>query len=546
MRVDFREERRWKYVLAFNLSTAVLEWHAASDREERIKQGICKHWRRPHIPPEHGSQDMDVDGRPLERRVNDYTLTGDESDNEDEEAEPEQRDVVDSLETSKALQEALEGQVSNDSGDSSQRQSPGYDSVRPKVEDVEDPSALRGDNNVAGDTMDVDGQGDSDDKQNTKMESSETDGLKPNSTDPLLGSLSESQQETPPVSGAAKAAAIRLNQFAPLREHIAYSSERKLFLENEDLDLVKAFSDMSTSDELLEPPRPPLNLSDVFPDLQPLGIPDGAISTSEGRKKSDKRSEREDSKRVDDSGYTKMAPIGKFMLCKPMLLGPLQPVKRWKHGQWLTSEEPAVTEAEASNKISEEQLSGRFRITVLGLYVVHRSCSDLFDGVRPQGISACPSNPPKDGKKRAEYAWNAEEDALLKHLVDKYPNNWLLVADSFNSSRVAISFDKRAPWECFERWNAKFGGNRFGPSHAETSSSAIVDKSPPPISSSSQVQMTTRGVKRLANLSVSQSASLGGLSSDTLKRRRHTLMYETIRKVAKKREAAQKASSTVF
>ena len=184
------------------------------------------------------------------------------------------------------------------------------------------------------------------------------------------------------------------------------------------------------------------------------------------------------------------------------------------------------------------------------LSFVHRPHSELFDGVKPQGISGCPSYPPKDSRKRAEYAWNAEEDALLKHLVDKYPNNWSLVADSFNSSRIAISFDKRAPWECFERWNFKFGGNRCGPSHAETSSLAIVDEAPPPILSlSSQVQMTTRGVKRLANLSVAQSQNANlwsGLSSDTLKRRRHTLMYETIRKVAKKREAAQKASSMTF
>ena len=298
---------------------------------------------------------MDVDGRPPEHRVNDYTLTGDESDNEDEEVDPEQRDIVDSLETGEVLREALEAQVSNSSGDSSQRQSPGSESVRPKVEDVEDPSALRGDNIVSGDAMDEDGNND---KQNAKTEALEAEGLKSNSTDPLLVSLPESQQDATQPSGAIKAAAARLSQFASLREHIAYSNERKLFIENEDLDLVRAFSDMSTSDELLEPPHSPLDLSDIFPDLQPLGVPDVAISSPEGRKKSDKRSEREDSKRVDDSGYTKMAPIGKFMLCKPTLLGPLQPVKRWKNGQWLNSEEPAVTEAEASNKISEEQLSG--------------------------------------------------------------------------------------------------------------------------------------------------------------------------------------------
>jgi hypothetical protein len=45
-------------------------------------------------------------------------------------------------------------------------------------------------------------------------------------------------------------------------------------------------------------------------------------------------------------------------------------------------------------------------------------------------------------------------------------------------------------------------------------------------------------------MSVAQNQSNGAAqTSDTKKRRRHTFMYETMRKAAKKREAAQKASS---
>lgn len=161
-------------------------------------------------------------------------------------------------------------------------------------------------------------------------------------------------------------------------------------------------------------------------------------------------------------------------------------------------------------------------------------------------------HPPKDHKKRLDHTWSAAEDALLKSFVEKYPSNWTLVADSFNSARVAISIDKRTPWECFERWNLKLGGKPSGvPGHADVTTPVGVDGTPPPTPSTStqQVQMTTRGVKRLANSNVAQGqvgATGGTISSDTIKKRRHSLMYETIRKTSKKREAAQKAASSAF
>jgi len=92
------------------------------------------------------------------------------------------------------------------------------------------------------------------------------------------------------------------------------------------------------------------------------------------------------------------------------------------------------------------------------------------------------------------------------------------------------------------------------PGHADVTSPAVVDGTPSPATpstSTQQVQMTTRGVKRLANINITQSQIGAGapgvtISSDTIKRRRHSLMYETIRKTAKKREAAQKAASSAF
>ena len=55
-------------------------------------------------------------------------------------------------------------------------------------------------------------------------------------------------------------------------------------------------------------------------------------------------------------------------------------------------------------------------------------------------------------------------------------------------------------------------------------------------------QMTTRGVKRLASVSVGGIASPGNSAHEPKKRRRHNLMLDAIRKAAKKREQNQKAT----
>lgn len=392
MRVDFREERKWKYALAFHISTAVIKWHEAQTREERVTLGICMHWKPPRTTDSVSSpsqqrrqeQDMEVDNEGVAGEVCDkeHAYSDQESGDDDDEVEMEQREIVDALETRNALEEALEGSGSRsgsgESGESSRRQSTGPDGIlRPKVEDVEDPSAL---GNVSGawqrdaDAMDVDGvqpgegegdkaaDGDAGRTQTTKTEVIDLVGLKPDSNDPVLGSQtsSESRISTLPVPCPSKSGP-KSSLYAPLRERIAYSDNSKLFVDNDDLDLIKALSDLTTEDSSppaldLEAARS-LDLSDLFPDLQVLGMPD--VAPSEPKKKPDKKSERDDSRRVDDAGYTKIAPMGKFMLCKPTLLSPLQPVRRWRNGKWLPPEDPAVTEADGlSSKITDDQLSG--------------------------------------------------------------------------------------------------------------------------------------------------------------------------------------------
>ena len=149
------------------------------------------------------------------------------------------------------------------------------------------------------------------------------------------------------------------------------------------------------------------------------------------------------------------------------------------------------------------------------------------------------SSKDKDSRKRAaDHIWSAADDALLKSLVDKYPNNWPLIAECYNASRLTTPTDRRAPSDCLERWKGRWGSER----KPFTIEAAPVDDH---LVSESSGQMTTRGVKRLASASISSPANQGVVqSSESKKRRRHILLQESMRRAAKKRaEAAQKVLS---
>ena len=174
----------------------------------------------------------------------------------------------------------------------------------------------------------------------------------------------------------------------------------------------------------------------------------------------------------------------------------------------------------------------------------------LFDGGKPSLIipddDVMLPGTPRDPARRAanDSLWTYQDDLLLKQLVEKYPKNWGLVADLFNSSRGAISLEQRVDWECKERYRSRWLGKDRGerdftpaaPSAQDGPSSSTSARHP-------QSQITTR--KRMASVSstTANSAPIAAPAFEPRKRRRHVLIFETMRKCAKKREVAQKASS---
>ncbi|KAF9501214.1 hypothetical protein BDN71DRAFT_1439527 [Pleurotus eryngii] len=539
MRTDFREERRWKLALAYNLSTAVLEWHAAGDTATRISNGICMKWRPPRsydrVPEEEDTGMIVEEGLPLPRFTEESAL-GDvidapedrdegaqlkpmnplsilnynSDDDDDDDQDPDQgqereQSVADALETSAMIDDALDA---HDSGVPSVETS--ANTIQPKTEEVDDSSALQNEDAMAVDSQDLPEQPV---EQKPKDQSHETTptGLKTDSANPTLMSAatSRSSDELSAANSAASKAVLK-SIYAPIRERIAYSELDKLFLDFDDLDIARDETKGPTVDEL-DPLFPPSDLASVFPDFQPYGLFDipSPLSASDGKKKSEKKSDRDDpNKRAEDTTFSKLVPIGKFMHCKPTLLGPLQPSKKWKNGEWVRLDDYAI---------SAEEIPASKPVDIF---------SGLFGSNKPVGTQTIQLS--KD-RRATEIVWNSNEDALLKTLTERYPNNWSLIAECFNSTRVTLSTDKRTARDCLQRYDALLGAGSQG---------ASLDGTGVPMTPTTQ--MTTRGVKRLASVSAASSNTIPN-ASEPRKRRRHALVHDAMRKLTRQRLAtAQK------
>jgi len=339
MRTDFREERKWKIVLAYDLSTAVLEWHKAGSREARRELGIIVDWSKPapreEIVDGDGDEVMDVDDNQGRVVLADPDYASDDS---DDEQENDRQEVIDALAPSALLDDAL-----NPPPEDSQDRPASPAPMELKLEDVEDALALR-DGDEVSTPMDLDSQ-----QPSTSGEASRRDSphlpsaLKATSDNPMLAEGTENNDAVQPLRPAT--AKSRPNHYATYRSEIAYSDE--LFLNLDSLAQALEVPEQSASDA----PNPsnntlPSDLSDIFPDLQPYSffdIPTTPAPVPEGRKKSEKRDRDDPSKRVEPTTYTKLTPMAAYQKQRPTLLGPLKPSIHWVDGEWVNLDDTPVS-----------------------------------------------------------------------------------------------------------------------------------------------------------------------------------------------------------
>ena len=375
MQTDFKEERKWKAALACELAYAVLEWHIAGSNEERIRLRICGRWRRPEEDnrvAESSDNLMDVDIFQAEQSEpedeDDSPSREDQNTQSEEEGESPhkpQEDIIDELRTSAVIEDT---DAVQNSAISQQAPSQTDDGTKaPKIEEVDNTDALRA-LDTTDSAMDIDLQDKSfmDTSNETKPEEDDSQqnlALKITSTNPTLqhGAPDKEANAKPgePVLSPERLKSLRAALLS-LRDDVMVVSFGELDSSKESKE---AEGSMTSEQRALEG----VDFTSIFPELQPYGlldVPSSEIvgSSSEGRRKSEKRDRDDPNKRVDEATYTKLYPASTFMRKKPTLVSSLQPAKKWRKGRWINLDDsPVVSDVDGPPPaINEESTCCKF------------------------------------------------------------------------------------------------------------------------------------------------------------------------------------------
>lgn len=310
MRIDFREERKWKIAVAYTLASAVQEWHEAGSTEERIRRGICVVWSKNLeedmlvSPNAGGSGAMPID-LPRQRLRSDSMLVVEESDDGSDEEDKDNAILADDDDV-----EEQEGIV-----EAELTQEP--ESM--KVEDNFDfATALQAAPSI--EPRDPAETGVNSSRQNSREDSDPTpSGLRFTSENPMMCFANNG------LSAATQGA---------MRERVAFMDLDKVFLDVDDLGLTNLIPKPS-AEEVPDYIPPTIDLVALFRDVQAYGLPEPVPAAIQLDLKKNRREREDVSRRVDEANATKLVPVSQFMFCRPTVISALQPSRHWRDGDWI-------------------------------------------------------------------------------------------------------------------------------------------------------------------------------------------------------------------
>jgi len=317
MRIDFREERKWKTAVAYTLALAVQEWHEAGSAEERIRRGICIVWSKnleediPDPPNVEGSGALPIDDLPRHRLRSDSIHVVEESDDGSDEEEKDNAILVD------VDMAELEGIVT--------------------AELTQEPEDMKVEDNFDFTTaLQAAPTTESQDQVETGVNSSRQDSRE--SSDPSPPGLRVTSEN--PMMSFANNGLSAATQGA-MRERVAFMDLNKVFLDADDLGLTNLIPKPS-AEEAPDYVPPHIDLVALFGDVQAYGLPEPVPAAIQLDIKKNRREREDVSRKLDEANFTKLVPVSKFMFCRPTLISALQPSRHWRDGDWTGLDESPV------------------------------------------------------------------------------------------------------------------------------------------------------------------------------------------------------------
>lgn len=553
LQTDFREERRWKMTVAFHLAHAVQAWHRARTEDERAAMCVSvgphrSSWTEDAAThagvedviasssPVEGASDPVIDDEEMpeasasaqvdlsaaEQKFGDAGVTMDVDDDADEAVTKAVDEVIESTRVEEADADGEDDDADADADDVEAATAAlvsGEPSKPPQVEVVRE--ALPQSERMPALTTDAP----------QAAASSTTSDLTSKDAQPAADSkLAQALRNAPKDADSTLTAELPQQLLATLRAPIFSTNvtttvvSPAALLESLDPEAAAALlgidvGDLSNAAELLEPGS--LSFSKMFPELPMYG----GVSAPDPNSKSDRRW---------DEGSLNQPPrlthVTKLLDSRPLLVSTLEPSKNRANGRWLPDSDWVVA-AEQSDP-SRGVADGDAGLPSLPGSLLFARKSNRAAKETAAQASATPAEPSQPDLRAALFLWTPDEDNYLMTLAKQYNNNWPLVADLFNSTRLNTATDKREPWDCYDRVK-------------RITVAAEEGKPPPPPPTlptpapAADDSVSSKKDKQLKKLS-SSSASKDGSKR---KLRRSNLM-EVMRKSAKRREASKQAQAT--
>lgn len=433
MRTDFAEERRWKFVQAREFAYQCVEWHLASAEEKASLMVGGRAW-----------------GARVEAPRGDTAQPVEQSAEDDVEMliQPEDDDTTASVDPAQPTGTQVLDEIMADPPD------PVVKQEREEIA-IEAPPVEIGEE-------DADGEADADGEDDAEGEAEDgVVGLEDiPTTAPEEPEPSARQYQAPP--------GIVLHKRFQNADHLL-AARRPL------LELAMEVGTVDTDAALLpKAPSQPENdtaplLSELFPDL---GVYGGPIPPSEG--KVHKR---------HDEGQTSVRQIAhtsRLLDIQPVFVSHLCPAQNYKDGSWDVRTGPWYEDPKGSTDVPEEVLTSQWGF-ISGRHARPLNPKHAPSVPNPDDLPLPSAIHKKDDKKsesnegrvpRYQHIWTEEEDVYLLRLVEKYPWNWTLIADSLNSELNVIPTDRVIAYDCWDRWYWTFGDGKNRPRPINTNLSA--------------------------------------------------------------------------
>ncbi|CAE6536510.1 unnamed protein product [Rhizoctonia solani] len=511
LQVDYREERRWKTVVAFELAHAAREWYEASPEE---RETMCVKYKADHqLDEKDEAEDVEMDGDKgeegqVEKDVEMAERVGSDGKVAELRSEPEHEDEDEP--------EVEEGPHTG--GLEPRDDVMGADDAVMVIEEVKEPEKEKEGEQEPGMLTKDDVPGltkdETTDPPPKELSPTKDPDMPDEDADGEDDPASPTKNALRPDAGGAESTLANLEYLSSVRDELAQLATAPSLAASFTLPTLPVPPTTKAQPDSIDA------LAELFPDLSLYtGLSD---SIDPDPTKQEKRPD--ESMTSVSSG--KLAHASRLMDIKPVLVGALDPARHLFKNKWIGLDEvPAVEDSRDVGAVRQDTVfTGNY------LFGADKKPEDKAPRRRPDSgmthpVPAHVPPTPRDAQARLErVVWTPEDDQLLKSICDAYPNSWTLAADLFNSSRVTIKPDARTPWDCYDRYTKLFGGGgdeKLGPM---------------------EIALPSPGGTVRKDIKLPVVDTKGKKAFENKKQVRQHFLYDTLRKVVRKRENANKAN----